>query len=195
MTCGRGRARLALLAVCGAAALAAAPLGPRPEGPPPAHTGGFGEPTCQRCHYDGQPLGAGDGELVIGGIPDRFEPGRTYQITVTLSRPAMVRGGFELAARFAPHEPLAALQAGTLSPADPSRTAITRDSTTRVEYAHHLEPGTHPLRPGELRWWVRWTAPAERQGVVFHAAAVAGNDDNSNLGDEVYARALMVPAR
>ncbi len=191
----RSSALTGLLAVCGAAALAAAPFRVRPEGPPPAHTGGFGEPTCRACHSDGDPLGAPDGSLVIGGLPDRFEPGRTYDVTVTVTRRGLVRGGFELAVRFAPLAPRAALQAGLLLPADRERSGLTRDSVTGIVYAHHLEPGTHALRPGELRWWLRWTAPVDRQAVVFHVAAVAGNDDNSNLGDEVYARALMVPAR
>jgi hypothetical protein len=49
-------------------------------------------------------------------------------------------------------------------------------------------------RPG--RWTFRWTAPADAPGraVVFHVAANAANDDDSPLGDFIYARALRVLA-
>jgi len=32
-----------------------------PDGPPPAHTGGFGEPTCRACHFDGDLNAEGGG--------------------------------------------------------------------------------------------------------------------------------------
>lgn len=180
---------------CGAAALALAAGTPvRPEGPPLAHTGGFGEPTCRACHSDGAPDGAPDGALTIGGLPARYEPGRTYEIVLTLERPGLARAGFELAVRYAPHEPSAALQAGEMAPTDPARIAVERDSATGVLYAHHTFEGTEPAAPGAARWVVRWTAPRGGEAVVLHAASVAANDDNSNFGDEVYARALVVRA-
>jgi len=55
------------------------------DGPPVAHTGGFGEPTCQACHQ-GEPLNAPGGSLRIEGLPQRYEPGRAYTLTMVLRR-------------------------------------------------------------------------------------------------------------
>ena len=161
-----------------------------PDGPPPAHTGGFGEPTCEACHVGGAEPGTpgARAELIL---PGTFEPGQTYDITVVVRRERLARGGFELAARFASHEPLAAREAGRLALADTARTGLVRDSARSVTYARHTRPGTRGTA-GELRWRLRWTAPTERQAVVFHAALLAANDDDSNLGDEVIVRAQVV---
>jgi len=166
-----------------------------PDGPPPRHTGGFGEPTCEACHSGGAEPGTPAGAAQIIGLPETFEPGRPYEITIAVRRPALERAGFQLAVRFASGEPLAALQAGALKSLDTTRVALDRDSTMArtVVYARHTRLGTVAGRPGEARWMVRWTAPAERQAVVFHAAVVAANDDNSSFGDEVCARAQLVP--
>ena len=56
------------------------------EGPYPNVTGGFGEQSCHLCHLD-NPINAPGGSVKLEGIPSSFEPGRTYSITVTISRP------------------------------------------------------------------------------------------------------------
>src|SRR5690606_8758969 len=61
----------------GACALLVAAAGvrlPYPDRPPPAHTGGFGEPTCQQCHFDA-PLNDPGGALYVEGLPERYTPG------------------------------------------------------------------------------------------------------------------------
>ncbi len=68
------------------------------EGPPPAHSGGFGGDTCHACHFEND-LDAPGGSLTLGGVPDTFDPSATYRITVSLERPGMGRAGFQLAAR------------------------------------------------------------------------------------------------
>ena len=52
-----------------------------PEEPPPAHTGGFGEPTCLQCHFDGA-LNEPGGELRVEGLPEAYMPGETYTLDV-----------------------------------------------------------------------------------------------------------------
>jgi hypothetical protein len=182
-----------IVAATASATLLTAAGSVRPDAPPVAHTGGFGEPTCRACHADGAPLGAPDGTFALAGLPARYEPGRTYEIEVALDRPGMERAGFELAVRHAPHTPTAALQAGSLTAVDTARVALTRDTMTGVVYAHHVRAGTAVAPGGRTRWVVRWTAPPGGEAAVIHAAAVAANDDNSSFGDEVYARALVVP--
>lgn len=98
--------------------------------------------------------------------------------------PGLIRGGFQLAVRFADGA-RAGRQAGRLVAVDSGRVRITRDSTSQVWYAHHTRDGTAAMSANEVRWRLRWLAPVEAGVVVFHAASVIASDDNSPLDDEV----------
>jgi hypothetical protein len=162
------------------------------DGPPPAHTGGFGEPTCRQCHADAELNDAG-GSLVVAGAPGTYEPGRSYDLTVTLRRAGMLRAGFQLAVRFAEGD-RAGTQAGTLAPADQCAKVL-RDTLSGVLYAEHTLAGT-AVTGDSARWVLRWTAPGTSgHPIVLHVAANAANDDDSPFGDFVYARAVQVPVR
>jgi len=174
--------------LCLCLSLAATVFAPHPDGPPLARTGGFGEPTCQQCH-EGDALNVPGGTLRLEGLPGRYQPGREYQFTVVLRRAGMQRAGFEAALRLPDGS-----QAGTLVAADTGRTRVQRDSSRGVQYAHHLRPGT-AVAGDSARWTLRWTAPTSREGVQIHVAALAANDDNSPLGDFVYAAAAVLRAR
>lgn len=156
------------------------------DGPPPAHTGGFGEPTCRACHFDGE-LNEPGGDLAVAGVPSRYQAGRTYELVVSLRRAGMRRAGFQLAARFA-EGAAAGAQAGALEPTD-QRARVVRNSANGILYAQHTAAGVSVS--GETgRWTLRWTAPAQVRGaIVFHVAANAANDDDSPLGDSIYATA------
>jgi hypothetical protein len=171
--------------------LAAVPL--FKAGPPPAHTGGFGEPTCRACHSDAG-LNEPGGELAITGAPAGYEPGRTYQLEVVLRHAGMLRAGFQLAARFADGA-AAGRPAGVLASGD-GRSVVIWDTLSHVSYIEHTQIGTD-LRGDAGRWLVSWTAPSDARGVVaFNAAGNAANDDDSPLGDFIYTTAVRVaPAR
>jgi len=155
-----------------------------PDGPPPAHTGGFGEPTCRACHFDGD-LNTEGGGLVLGGIPTAYAPGERYRITVTLRRGEMKRGGFELAARFA-EGAAAGRQAGSLRALD-ERVKVTEGTPGGVQYASQARPGVQVTEAGRIAWVVEWTAPPRTAGpIVFHAAGNSANGDESQFGDFVY---------
>lgn len=161
------------------------------EQPPLAHTGGFGEPTCIACHFDGG-LNDSAGSLTIEGVPARYQPGKRYRLTVTVRHSELKLAGFELASRFATG-PDSARQAGALSAID-ERAKVTTDDVTHVQYAHHLRSGTTPLPLGVGRWTVEWVAPTAGSGlVVIHVAANAGNDNDSPMGDYIFARSVSVP--
>lgn len=162
---------------------------PYPDQPPPAHTGGFGEPTCHQCHFDA-PLGAPGGRLVLSGVPARYAPGATYRITVSVEREGMERAGFQLAARFAD-----GAQAGAFrSPG--ARAQVSAGAGPGVRYAGHTREGTAVETPGRAAWTVEWTAPAKAAGpVAFHAAANAADGDRSPVGDFVYAVEKQVAPR
>ena len=149
--------------------------------PPPATTGGFGEPTCQSCHFEAD-LDAGPGDLRLEGVPSTYTAGETYTLTVTLVHAGVAAAGFEIAARFEK----SAAQAGSFAPQpdDADRVEVTTDAD--VEYAHHLRPGTLPVATDTARWRVLWTAPADAGTILFHAVGNAADGNDSPLGDFVY---------
>lgn len=152
-----------------------------PVGAPPGHTGGFGEPTCQACHF-GAELNEPGGSLEIAGLPERYTPGETYRLIVRLRRAEMRAAGFQLSARTA-----SGAQAGALAATD-GTAAVQLHAPSGVQYAGHTERGSRPAAPGAAEWIVCWTAPATPAGpVTFSAAANAGDGDTSPLGDYVYA--------
>jgi len=162
-----------------------------PEQPPAGHTGGFGEPTCHRCHFD-QPLNDPGGALTVDGIPKRYTPGERYFITVHLKRPDMGVGGFQLASRFKDGE-RAGHQAGSLQAVD-GRVEVTREDSSGVQYAQQTKAGTSLVLPNTATWTVAWVAPTTMRGtVMFHLVANAGNDNASQFGDYIYVREFLSP--
>jgi hypothetical protein len=152
------------------------------ERPPTGVTGGFGEPTCQLCHFEAD-VNTGGGRLLLTGVPERYTAGQRYTVIVTVVHAGAVAVGFEIAARFES----GGAQAGSLAagPNEAKRLEVT--TAVGVQYAHHVWDGTEPVAPDTARWRVVWTAPASGGGnVVFHAVGNASNSDNSPLGDYVY---------
>ncbi len=166
------------------APLALAAARPRfPVAPPPAHTGGFGEPTCETCHM-GNPLNDPAGAVELRGIPAAgYEPGRAYRVTVLVRQAGMAAGGFQVAARGAAGAD-SGRAAGTWRALD-DRVEIT--THRGIAYAHHTEAGAAPS-PDSASWTLEWTAPAAPGRVVFHVAANAANGDRSQFDDYVHAQ-------
>jgi hypothetical protein len=180
----RGRSVLGMLIAIPVVGLAWLPL--LPDRPPLAHTGGFGERTCQECHTD-NPLNAAGGTLQLSGLPAIYDAGKPYTLTVRLVRKDLGRGGFELAARVS-EGPRSGHQAGALEAVD-DRVNVTDSSRAEfgsIEYARHTRAGS-TATSDTTQWDVKWTAPAAGTGaVILHIVANAGNDDNSPLGDYIY---------
>ena len=169
-------------------AAAGAPVAHR-EGPPPGHTGGFGEPTCQVCHQE-YGLNEGEGSLVLRGLPDRIEAGTTYQLELILSARGTDVAGFQLAARTSDGR-----QAGTLSPIGPGMAVDTAEGPAgRLHYLSHTRAGTR-ADGQEAHWSFSWTAPRSLpESVRFDAAANSANGDNSPFGDLVFSTSATVSA-
>lgn len=170
---------LALLSGAGAAG-AASFLPAYSMGPPPGHTGGFGEPTCIVCHSDS----IEDGARVTLDAPGAWKPGASHTITIRVEKEDLRRAGFQLAVRFEDGR-----QAGSLEPLD-ARTHVKEDSTTGVLYIMHTSDGTLAKERGAVTWSFRWTAPDSAAAVRFHFAANATNYDDSEFGDEIVSDSL-----
>lgn len=163
-------------------------------GPPPAHTGGFGEPTCHACHWDNEP-GGGGGRIDIRGFPEIWAAGATYPIDVVLHQRALGRGGFQLTVRHA-DGPREGRDAGTVLVREGVASLIS--SEAGVTYAQHIEAGTVPLWTDSTLWRVAWIAPREGDVIVLNIAVNAANDDDSPFGDFVHSatassRRLLAP--
>jgi hypothetical protein len=148
--------------------------------PPTARTGGFGEETCQSCHFHAE-VDAGSGSLTLRGVPDRFEYGQRYVLTLIMTHPAMAVAGFQLSARFED-----GAQAGSFAPTAFQSRSLAVSTDAGIQYVHHLLDGTAPAAPDTARWTILWTAPGSGGHVIFHAVGSAGDDDDSPLGDFVY---------
>ena len=154
------------------------------------HTGGFGEPTCVICHI-GDEENAFGGRVAILGLPEAYEPGAVYTLTVVLRAEETTVAGFQLSARFSDGE-ATGVSAGELAPVSP-RVEV-KTSENGVAYAHQNGVGSPAQTPDGSNWLVEWTAPESYDPVVFHVAANSGNGDNSPLSDLVYRADVQVQA-
>lgn len=180
--------------VAAAGALPAEPVPVEPGravhavGPPPAHTGGFGEPTCQICH-EGDEINAYGGSIRLEGLPASYVPGRRYALTVILEAEQTSRAGFQLSARFA-RGAGTGRPAGALAGTSPGVT--TTSGENGVLYIHQAEAGSLPASSDGMSWSLEWTAPRSGEPVVFHVAGNSANGDNSPLLDLVYTAEAVV---
>ncbi len=151
------------------------------EHPPAGHAGGFGEPDCGACHAAaGAP--AGDPELAVRGLPDRYRPGAAYEVTFVLAAPGMNAGGMMATARDA-----AGAQAGRWRPSN----GLEVTAGDGVAYLRQARPH----RGSRATWRAEWRAPSDCAGPVqFHVAGNAANEDDSEFGDRVITTFIRVSA-
>ena len=169
------------------------PAGPGrfPDRSPLGHTGGFGEPTCSRCHA-GSAINSASGALTLQGLPAAYEPAQRYRLVVNLDHRGVRRAGFQLAIRFNKGEAAGQAAGGVRALDDRVQLA----DSLGVRYAFHTSAGSAITAPNQAVWFLEWTAPRDGGRVVAHFVASATNDDASELGDLVYAdSAVSDPAR
>lgn len=173
-------------------AAAYVPGGAYLDGPPAGHTGGFGEPACQRCHFDA-PVNPPEARLEIRGFPGRFRPDSTYPLTVVVTAPDLGRAGFEAAVRCGEGGD-EGRQAGRLWAAGPRVEVVQGGGgelagDSSVQYARHTREGSRTTAPDTATWRVVWAAPGPAcPSAVLHAAANAADGDASEFGDRIVTR-------
>lgn len=162
------------------------------DGPPARVTGGFGEDSCLACH-SGNALNDPGGRLTLDGFPKTYRPGVTYELELSLSRPPkLASAGFQLAIRLADGK----TQAGTIQAFAEDDPRIGMLEERGVQFAHQRLAEVSPPESSRVNWKLAWTAPASVGPVVVHAAAVAADGDDSQLGDYVYTlEAFAEPAQ
>lgn len=155
------------------------------DGPPLAHTGGFGEPTCETCHF-GAEINQKPGSLTVSGLPESYERDSTYAIRVTLKRGELRAAGFQLSIRDSTGRQLGELR--TVSG------GVNIQTDTGIQYAFQSQGGSVPLSSDSTTWSIGWTAP-DRSAVnaIVSVVANAANGDDSQFGDAVYQGTESVP--
>jgi hypothetical protein len=138
--------------------------------------------SCVMCHND-FPENSGDGSLSILGVPPSYNPGSTYNITVTIEDPGQERWGFELTTL-----DTADCQAGVLIVTDTDSTQLSNNSGCNPDYIMQTSLGTHTgVLDGPVSWRFDWQAPGSGTGTVtFYSAGLAANDAAGTNGDYVY---------
>lgn len=142
----------------------------------PGHTGGFGEPTCQACHFDND-LNDSRGVFEVKGFPESVTADSTYRIEIILTHPELRAGGFQLTVRTENGD-----DAGKLSPPDDRVSVVEHRGVT---YAGHTLTGTVPSAGNQSRWHVDWI-PSSDAEAVLHAVGNAANGDRSEFGDFIF---------
>jgi len=150
-----------------------------------AFTGGFGEQTCHSCHFD-YDLNYERGSLSLEGVPDKYKPGKEYEVQINLQSEKLEIGGFQMTARFRDGS-----QAGQFN-WEGNSMIFTPQISDSVKYLQHSRDGTSPTGDKEISWNFIWKAPSEpRDSVIFNIAANAGNNDDSAFGDWIYVKELI----
>ncbi|MEX0895038.1 MAG: choice-of-anchor V domain-containing protein, partial [Balneolaceae bacterium] len=140
-----------------------------PDQLPGAFTGGFGEETCNTCHFD-YDINPEGGSLTVEGLEENYQPGERYEITVTVESERLERGGFQMTARFGD-----GTQAGQFE-WEGNRLGLTSATADEIQYIQHTPVGTNPTSEKEVRWSFIWEAPDKpSEPVTFNITANAGN--------------------
>ncbi|MYH09654.1 MAG: hypothetical protein F4143_05925 [Gemmatimonadales bacterium] len=163
---------------------------PHIEGPPPGHTGGFGEPTCATCHF-GAPLNEPGSTLEVIGLDGGYRPGQRHPVTVRFESFDMLAAGFQGAFRFEDGDRRGAGAGGIRTLDD--RVTVVRGDGGDMEYVQHTRAGSAPA-DGAIDWTFEWRAPETEAPVVLHIAANSGGGDDSPLDDLVYTLSVTIRA-
>lgn len=159
------------------------------EGLPIAHTGAFGEPTCDNCHRNTQGGAVQSVEIDVGP----YVPGAGPQpVIVNIIDRGARAWGFQLTARRRsnPSQPAGTFAAPTGG--GPSfvrvRCADTQlpppCNSNVLQYVTHNAAGAGRGPAALMQFSVNWTAPSGDIGdVIFNVAAMGANNDLGTNGD------------
>ncbi len=172
-------------------------------GPPACHAG---EPpnniTCRTsgCHSS-FPLNSGTAllNLDLGDAESSYTPGEDYIISVSLFKPGLMRGGFQLVALQDNND---TISPGVFTLTDSFRTqridkenphAHPNCSINSKVWIEHTENGIDDVFADSITWQFDWQAPEIDVGsITFYLASVEADVDLDATGDYVYAKTKTV---
>jgi len=153
------------------------------------HNGSPGEQTCAKsnCHNTFT-LNSGEGEVVISSADLTnwsYQPGQTYQISLTVSQSGAPLFGFGFEALDASGNNAGILTAGT-----DSHALFAMVSGVNRKTITHLE--NSGLVSQSKTWNFTWTAPMDPITVTFYAVGNAANNNGGRTGDHIYSTSQVV---
>lgn len=164
-----------------------------PAGPDPGRTAAPGELSCATSECHGTARNTGPGKFIII-VPEQYEPGHTYQITVRheTTDTTRTRWGFQLTTLNASNA-----KAGTLQNINGFTSIINNAGPNRSrDYIQHNITGTFQGQTVRANWTFNWIAPDRNVGqITFYAAGNQANNDGTSSGDQIYSvKAVINPA-
>jgi hypothetical protein len=154
--------RLVLLAPAFTLAPAA---GAHPGAAPWEADGRPGRQSCATCHFEAEPV-KGSAALSLAGLPEKIEPGKVYDLTLTLRHVGMKVAGF-----------LVSAMSGTFAGGE----------GVEVQGAAARSTPAKAKQADVATWRFSWRASEDSmREAAFFVSANAGNDDQSPLGDIIY---------
>ncbi len=144
--------------------LLAAALAPTAAMPPKPGASGLSD-SCQRCHVNGTSSTEAGASLTIEGVPERYEPGKKYNVHVELDRGVGPRPHYAVLHAFQ-----LGVKGGTLS--------ILNGSFVSIDGTEVASRGASEA----TSWTVVWTAP-DHSDAYLYAEAVVADGDGTEEGD------------
>lgn len=150
--------------------------------------------TCTACHRTFAPANHDPRGSVVIQLAS-YQPGQKAIIRITVQHPDANRWGFEITARRASDDHLAA---GTFTASNTIRVVCGAAGTPapcngEKEFATHTQGITRLGSGGKMTFEVEWTAPAQDTGdIIFYAAGNAADGTGTPANDVIYTTQLLV---
>lgn len=156
-------------------------------------SGAPGDRTCQsgKCHAGGD-LNSMLATIVIKGVPEKFIPGKVYDISIHLEQPGMKKWGFQTTVADKDGNAI-----GKLISTDGQNTQILDksryQSQTGRQYLTHTQAGSEGPKKGiSPVWKMQWEAPTDSsRRPAFYFALNAANGNDKKTGDFIYTRTIQ----
>ncbi len=134
--------------------------------------------NCFVCHSDTE---FGVGSVEVLGLPNRYEPGHLYDLSVRISDPSRVGAGFELSVETPDGH------VGTLLLSNPLETGFAFGMSDYITHTSQGVQASIASWTGSYAYPFKWRAPLSSAGdVTFYAAACATNNGSGFHGEHVY---------
>lgn len=152
--------------------LLAAPAIAYPNGAPWGSADPDSAQNCMSCHFDAEAV-KDSSRIVVSGLGRKVEPGRVYELALSLENADAGSAGFLISA-----------SDGEFS-AEQNDTIEARGSQARSISVQKLD--------GRASWGLQWKAPdelARDADLSFQIAVNAANDDGSPFGDVIHFKTI-----
>ena len=164
---------------------------------PATSTGAPGEGDCLDCHGLSLNDGVGSVAIAVAGLSSgAYQPGQTYDVTVTVTRGGSLRWGFSMTAlRNSDNAMSGTFTQGTDNFTNTRTGTVTGQSRTYIGHTTGLgADGTFDNTGGPANCTFKWTAPAAGAGAVtlYVCGLACDSDGGTSDADYPYTSTLVM---